>query len=262
MSAKYITEYPELVISALGTSGVPSDIAAGLFVKPDGTQCGQGEKAIGISNHAATAGKDLAINAAGMFRIECVGTVAAGDAVAANAAGKAVKAPADTEIIELAADLALTTEDTLQDTLLKFAGGVNEKHHVKLKLFIANAKAAGALSVDFALDVPANATAVGSIRAANAIAAASNFIDSDADLTSEISFEIATAELSLIEIDAVIDTGDTAGDVMFQFAQHVSGSDAITLKAGSILTHEIYDKHAINGYCVVGGSNAVILVSL
>lgn len=84
-----LSEYEVLTITATGP--VPANVTKELFVKADGSLCGAGEAAAGISAYDADAGQELAIHAIGVFAVKAAAAIAVGDDVTSDANGKAVK---------------------------------------------------------------------------------------------------------------------------------------------------------------------------
>lgn len=75
-------------------SGAAADTEKGLFIKHDGTVCGAGETALGVSYDEADENGDLAVVLDGIVEVQCGGSVNAGDFVKSDANGKAVTAEA------------------------------------------------------------------------------------------------------------------------------------------------------------------------
>ncbi len=84
-----LSEYEVLTITATGP--VPANVTKELFVKADGSVCGAGEAAAGISAYDANEGQELAIHAIGVFKVQAAGAIAVGDDVTSDSNGKAVK---------------------------------------------------------------------------------------------------------------------------------------------------------------------------
>jgi len=75
-------------------SGAAADTEKGLFIKHDGTVCGAGETALGISYDEADENGDLAVVLDGIVEVQAGGSISAGDFVKSDANGKAVTAEA------------------------------------------------------------------------------------------------------------------------------------------------------------------------
>jgi len=75
-------------------SGAAADTEKGLFIKHDGTVCGAGETALGISYDEADENGDLAVVLDGIVEVQAGGSISAGDFVKSDANGKAVAAEA------------------------------------------------------------------------------------------------------------------------------------------------------------------------
>lgn len=68
-----------------------STVAFKRFVKGDGSQCGTGEKAIGVSMHEVdAAGKSLGTMVTGIALVEAGATVTAGQEIESDADGKGI----------------------------------------------------------------------------------------------------------------------------------------------------------------------------
>lgn len=67
---------------------------AGLFIKHDGTVCGAGDTAVGVSLRNAEAGEAFPVALDGIVEVQAGGSFSAGDFVKSDANGKAVAAEA------------------------------------------------------------------------------------------------------------------------------------------------------------------------
>lgn len=170
-----MTQTKNVIASISGQAAI--GIAKNRFVGLDGLLCGANAKALGVTDYAAEAGEQFAINIAGVTLIELGATVAARKPVTSDANGKAVEAGA------VAAALTLATALTL----------------------------AGAVDIDAA--VPAGAVAVLSSGAQPAIpvAGAVDFAGSSAATTGTAA--ISGGKLPVAINGWILDGGD-AGDVV------------------------------------------------
>ncbi len=97
------------------TLSATADTTEGLFIAPDGSICGTGEKSVGVSRDAAASGKALPVVTVGIYRVIAGGTITANSPVTSNSEGKAIAC----------SDLAVTvpagatgvTSDAAQPTL-------------------------------------------------------------------------------------------------------------------------------------------------
>ncbi len=75
-------------------SGADVNTEKGLFIKHDGSVCGAGDTALGISYDEADENGDLAVVLDGIVEVQAGGSISAGEFVKSDANGKAVAAEA------------------------------------------------------------------------------------------------------------------------------------------------------------------------
>ncbi len=73
------------------TVTLSADVAAHRFVSPTGGAPSAGGNVLGVAQHAAKSGADIAVSALGTEVVEAGGTFAKGDALRTDANGKAIK---------------------------------------------------------------------------------------------------------------------------------------------------------------------------
>jgi len=234
-------------------------LAANIMVDQSGAVCGRGEKACGVTEYGRDSGELATIYTSGFCKVEAAGTIAVGDKISSDADGKGLVAIDAVQNSLVTADAAITSSTTLVDSGLECTLGPAQMAVFKTKVIVANADGAAARTVKFQVDGPVGLTAVGLITGADE-AGNVTVIDTDADFTSDVTYEVALSKTAVLEFTIVLDTAAAGGDCKLQWAPNASVAAAMTLKANSSSTMELNSTNEVSGVAHTAASSGSLFV--
>jgi hypothetical protein len=255
----HLSELPGKIATV---KSAPADTAKSLFVDTTGAICALGKKAYGVNKYTVSLGDHMAIGLDGELIVAAGGTIAAGDLVTSNAVGKAIKRLDERrKFLKSADEDKISTTTYADDAVLKDVEvEASKTYQLKARLLVKNAHAS-AQSIKYKFILPASATLVGSIKAADKIGEDLLLIDDNANLATEQVFQVAapatstTTETAIIEIDAVLTISTTAGNVDLQWAPNASVAGNLTMLTNSYLEVIDDEPYEINGMAVTAGTS-------